>query len=74
MAINIFPAALIPKGCLVGAPPRVTEETLRIDRRMCSRMKCPVCKRRGLHFTPARKGDAYRVFGVCETCGHVVEN
>lgn len=51
-----------------GWPGQITPRTFAIDRRTCSRLLCPGCRRRGMKARPFRKGSRYRLLAWCPSC------
>jgi len=60
-------------GWLPGAPPHVTRQARRIDRRVCKRARCEECGHEGLRFVPQHRGRRYRALAVCPSCGATAE-
>lgn len=52
-----------------GAPPQVTAESVAIDKRTCSRLRCPGCRRRGMRYSSWHWGGRYKVVAICLHCG-----
>jgi hypothetical protein len=57
--------AWLAEGFAPGAPGHVTAESVRTDRGLCRRMKCPDCGRRGLEYRPWHRSSRYRVLATC---------
>lgn len=50
------------------------KESVRVDKAMVSRMRCPRCNcRHGLAYVPFTRGREYKAFAVCRTCGYELE-
>jgi hypothetical protein len=56
------------EGFAPGLPLHIAEATVRTDKAMCRRMRCPGCQRRGLEYRPWQSGRRYRVLATCQAC------
>jgi hypothetical protein len=65
-------ADLFAEGLQPGTPPHLTARAASIDRQLCRRMKCPVCRRLGMTCYPFTDGRRYVVLAVCR-CGAAEE-
>jgi hypothetical protein len=65
-----FLSALALLGYEEGPPAHLDVQTVAIDRRIYSAMKCSQCRRRGMHFRPMHRGMEYRAVAVCRHCDH----
>lgn len=51
------------------APAHVPATHIDVDRRCARAMKCGSCGKRGLTYTPYRRGREYRAVAACRHCG-----
>jgi hypothetical protein len=78
MKTSHVPAAAAPEalflrqGFAPGVPSHITPRTLRQLARLCGRLRCPACGRRGLDWKSFRRGPAWRVLATCPA-GHFAE-
>jgi hypothetical protein len=57
-------AELLAEGLREGTPRHLTAQSKAIDRRLCRRLRCPACRRRGLSYRPLTDGRRYVVLAV----------
>jgi hypothetical protein len=62
-------ANLTSAGWEAGLPATVSAATAQVDADSAALMKCPTCRKRGLTFTPMRRGTAYIGIAQCVRCG-----
>jgi hypothetical protein len=65
-------ALFLRQGFEPGTPSHITPRTLRQLARLCGRLRCPACGRRGLDWKSFRRGPAWRVLATCPA-GHFAE-
>jgi hypothetical protein len=65
----VLGAELAEAGFGAGAPGHVDARTRGIDRRLCARMLCGGCGRRGLRYEPVRRRGEYLALASCTRCG-----
>jgi hypothetical protein len=56
------------EGFAPGLPGHVSEATVRTDKAICRRVRCPGCGRRGLEYGPWHSRRNYRVLATCPAC------
>jgi hypothetical protein len=61
------------EGFAPGLPRHVTEATVRTDKAICRRLRCPGCEGRGLEYRPWQSGRRYRALATCLACGDAEE-
>ena len=72
---EVVVARLLEGGYVAGRPPWVSPEEEEIDRAICGRSPCTLCRHKGLEYHPFYRGAdrSYRVVVVCFECGHARE-